>query len=49
MCPYCGYDISEKIHEGLNHLADDPTIYKCQKCGREYTEDEIEMGESEAE
>lgn len=42
MCPYCDYDICEKIHEGSNYLVDDPTIYKCKKCDAEFTEDEIE-------
>ena len=45
MCPYCDYDICEKIHEGSNYLIDDPTIYKCKKCNAEFTEDEIEVEE----
>lgn len=45
MCPYCDSDINEQIHEGSNYLMDDPTIYKCKVCGKEFTEDEIETEE----
>ncbi len=49
MCPYCGSDLSDTIHEGSNYFVDDPTIYKCKNCLREYSEDEIEDSEDEEE
>ncbi len=41
MCPYCESDLYEIIHEGSNYLVDDPTIYLCKNCNREYDETEI--------